>query len=254
MTPPTTVGAELLAAARTALAAAGEPSRAAAQQRYMKSALPFHGVAMPEVRRIARTLSLRTRFTSTAGLAAAVRALWHGATHREERYVALELLGARRHRLLRTFELVGLYEELIVSGAWWDLIDGLAPARLAELQDIAPDATRALLLTWSRSDNLWLRRAAVLSQLKRKSATDPALLAQLIAPSLSHPAFFVQKAIGWALREYAYIAPAWVDDYVTAHGDRISALARREGTKHLRKLTAGADTVARPKRRKSISE
>ncbi len=122
---------------------------------------------------------------------------------------------------------------MIRSGAWWDLVDGvshrLCGLLLAHRDDIAP-----VLRTWSRDSDRWIRRASITSQLGAKSATDPALLAAVIEPNLADPDFFIRKAIGWALRDFAATDPDWVRQFVERHTLEISALSRREA---LRKLT-----------------
>ena len=120
---------------------------------------------------------------------------------------------------------------LICTKSWWDTVDilikpvGALVARFPEL--------RRAVLAWSRADNFWLRRAAIEHQLLRKQATDEALLAQIIENNLAVPEFFVQKAIGWALRDYAKTKPAWVMAFLQTHQAAMTALAVREASKHL---------------------
>ena len=107
---------ELVAAVRGGVAELADPVKAPQMQRYMRSAMPFRGVQAPAWRPLARRLARERPLVDVAVLAATVRELWHGAQFREERYVALELTLGRRWR---TLELLPLYEELIVDGAWW---------------------------------------------------------------------------------------------------------------------------------------
>ncbi len=88
-----------------------------------------------------------------------------------------------------------------------------------------------LVRAWSVDDDLWMRRIAIISQLGRRDRVDATLLADVIAPNLGDPEFFIRKALGWALREYARVAPEWVRHYVTTHD--LSPLSRREAMKHL---------------------
>src|SRR5262249_42004961 len=131
-----------------------------------------------------------------------VGALWDEAGYREEKYAALELIAFRRYSAYRTLEALPLYERLIVSGAWWDLVDGLATHEIGDLLRRYPVEMGATLLGWSQGDDPWLRRTSIICQVGFKSATDQALLYACIAPSLGERGFFVRKAIGWALREY----------------------------------------------------
>lgn len=126
-----------------------------------------------------------------------------------------------------------MVEEMIATGAWWDLVDAIATRPLGEILSRHPGAVRAELLAWSKGEDLWLRRAAILAQLHFREATDRGLLARLIEPSLGRREFFLAKAIGWALRHFARTDPAWVRDYVARHRSRLAPLSVREATKHL---------------------
>ena len=116
-------------------------------------------------------------------------------------------------------------------GSGGTITDELAH-RLADLHDARPDETAALARRWSRDDDFWIRRIAILSQLGRGARLDPQLLADVIAPNLGDREFFIRKAIGWALREYARVDPRWVGAFAATH--ELSPLSRREALKHLR--------------------
>jgi 3-methyladenine DNA glycosylase AlkD len=164
---------------------------------------------------------------------ATVRTLWDQASYREERYAALELVAYKRYAPFRTLAALQLYEYLITSGAWWDLVDGLATHEVGELLRRCPAEMRPRLLGWSRHTDLWLRRTSIICQVGFKAATDQALLYACIEPNLGEREFFLRKAIGWALREYAKANPEAVRQYVAEHADRLSGLSRREALKHL---------------------
>lgn len=239
----------LLAELRAKLEAAGDPARAAGQQRYMKSAMPYHGVANPGVKRICAEVFASYPFDDPSRWRDDVRQIWHGATHREERYGALALCGHRDARPLqglpktararapldavtRCAAALDLYEELVVSGAWWDLVDEIATHRLSALlahHRFVGDHYRR----WSRSDDLWKRRAAVIGQVGLGAETDTGLLLEVIEDNLEDRSFWLRKAIGWALRQYARTDPEWVRDTVATLGSRLSPLSRREAMKHL---------------------
>ena len=210
---------------RSALRDAADPERAAGQQTYMKSAMPFLGVRVPDARRVARTLA---RGRDAATLRATALELWVDAGFREERYAAMALLSLRP--LHGDPDLVPLVERFVRTGQWWDYTDELAH-RLADLHDARRVETAALVHRWARDPDLWIRRIAILSQLGRGIRLDPAVLADTIAPNAADPEFFLRKAIGWALREYARVAPEWVRAYVDEH--EVSPLTRREALKHL---------------------
>jgi len=227
-TSPTT---SITRALRKRLKAAGNPERAKAQQAYMKSAMPYAGVQMSDVRSIARDVLGELAFRDTDEWTRTIRALWHGAKFREERYAAIALARLPRHRAHRTPAALPLYEDLIVSGAWWDFVDEIASHLVGELLAAHPQPLRAALTEWSRDDDLWKRRTAIIAQLGFKTATDAPLLFRWIEPSLGSDEFFLRKAIGWALREYSKSAPDVVRRYVAEHVDVLSPLSRREALK-----------------------
>ncbi len=220
---------------RRALAAAADPERAVAQQAYMKSAMPYRGVATPDVRRICReAFSAHVLIESPEWQATALE-LWRTATYREERYAALELIGWRAYRGFFDTSLMPVLEEFVVDGAWWDYVDVVAINYVGRLLAEHPRTIRPELLAWSTGDHLWLRRTAILAQLKFKAATDWRLQQRLMAPSLTSAEFFLRKALGWALREYSKTDPDAVLSYVRRHGAELSGLTRREGLKVLAK-------------------
>ena len=226
-------GPRLLERIRADLAAAGDPDRAAAQRAYMRSEMPFHGVAAPELRALLRPHLAAYAPADRSAWERDVRDVWDGATHREERYAALALA---RHRLARPWQDVGslaLHRHLVVTGAWWDLVDPVASHLVGGvLRGHRPQATPEVR-AWARDDDLWLRRTAVLSQLRHREDTDTALLVETIEANLDDASFWLRKAIGWALREHARTDPAWVRAQVVRWDDRLSGLSRREALKHL---------------------
>ncbi len=175
-------------------------------QRYMKSAMPFLGVPAPGVKQTVRGVP-RELVTALD--------LWENAEFREERYAAIALLPAEPP--------FPVLERLIVEGAWWDLVDPL----------VGRVGPRPEMAEWARDENMWKRRTAIICQLHRKDDTDLALLRDAIEANLDDREFFVRKAIGWALRDYAWHNPDWVRSYVAALGARLSPLSRREALKNI---------------------
>lgn len=219
-------GARVADDIRAALRAEADPALALGQQAYMKSAMPFLGVRVPRARAIARQCAKGT--TDAASLLDAAGDLWDAASHREERYAAMTLLALRPLR--GDPRLVPVIEHMVRTGQWWDFTDELAH-RLADLHDADPVGTAALVRGWATDVDLWVRRIAILSQLGRRDRLDARLLADTIAPNAADGEFFIRKAIGWALREFARVDPGWVREYVGTHA--LSPLSRREALKHL---------------------
>jgi 3-methyladenine DNA glycosylase AlkD len=218
---------------RKALRQAGDPVKAAAMRAYMKSAMPYHGVPTPLLRQVLRTVFADVQFRSSSQWRAQVLDLWRNARFREERYAALHLAGHKLARPFQTPAAMQLYEELIVTGAWWDYVDDVAAHRVGPILREHPVAMRRRMLSWSRSRDLWKRRTAIICQLGFKAHTDLELLYACIEPSLDSQEFFLRKAIGWALRQYAWTDPAEIRRYVRTHRERLSNLSRREALKNL---------------------
>lgn len=223
----------LLARLRRELRAVADPSRAAGAQAYMKSAMPHLGVTADDLRRVCRAVFATLELPSATAWQRLVLGLWRDASFREERHAAIELTGVRPARPFQTPAALPMYERLIVEGAWWDYVDTIASHRLGPLLRAHPAPIGRAMRTWSRSRNLWKRRAAILCQLTFKRDTDLELLYACIEPSLGSREFFLRKAIGWALRQYAWTDPAEVVRYVEAHRDRLSPLSVREALKNV---------------------
>ena len=229
-----TAPAPLLSKLRRGLAAAGSRERAAGAQAYMKSAMPFHGVGAVPLRAICRRVFAAHPVEDSATWQKDVLAIWRGATFREERYAAIELTGDRRARPFQRMDALGMYEEMIVTGAWWDFVDAVASKRLGEILKNEPGPMRKAMRAWSRSDDLWKRRSAILCQITFKRNTDLDLLFELIEPSLASREFFLRKAIGWALRSYAWTDERPIVRYVEKNRTRLSPLSIREALKNVR--------------------
>ncbi|MDF0531836.1 DNA alkylation repair protein [Tsukamurella sp. 8F] len=215
----------LATAVRAELRAAADPSLAPAQQAYMKSPMPFLGVRVPAVRAAVRQIAEGEKDSGL--LQAAALDLWRSAEFREERYAALAVMALPPLR--GDVATLPVHEEMIRTGAWWDLVDEAAH-RLRELLDAAPGVS-ATIRVWSRDGDMWIRRAAIICQVGRRADTDRALLSDVVVPNLGDPEFFIRKAIGWALRDLARTAPDWVREFAARH--ELSPLSRREALKHL---------------------
>jgi 3-methyladenine DNA glycosylase AlkD len=199
----------------------------------MKSAMPFHGVDVKALRDICRRVFAEHALTSAAAWRRDVLAIWRGAKFREERYAAIELADDWRARPFQTMASLPMYEEMIVTGAWWDLVDALATKRLGDILRNEPAPMRKAMRAWSRSDDLWKRRSSILCQNTLKKDTDLAFLFATIEPSIASREFFLAKAIGWALREYAWTDPKPIVSYVEKNRARLAPLAIREALKNV---------------------
>jgi 3-methyladenine DNA glycosylase AlkD len=219
---------------RKALSAVAEPERAEPMQAYMKSQMPYLGVPTPARRKVCRALFAGVDLPTAPAWRRAVLGLWRDARYREERYAAIDLTESRHFEAFQDMAALPMYEEMIVTGAWWDYVDTIAGHRLGLLLRRYPRDMRKEMLAWSRSGDLWKRRSAILCQLTLKEKTDLDLLYATIEPALASKGFFLRKAIGWALRQYAWTDPREVDRYVRARGAELSPLSRREALRNAR--------------------
>ena len=222
------------------LAERADPARAPAMRAYMKSAMPFRGVASRGLRAASKAVFAAHPLGSFDDWRDTARALWRGAKYREDRTAAILLTGERQYSAFRTLDALPLYEEFIVTGAWWDFVDAVASQRLGELLRRYRKPMTKTMRAWSRSPDMWKRRSSIICQLSFKDATDLDLLYECIEVNLEDREFFIRKAIGWALRQYAWTDPAEVKRYVARHRDRLSGLSVREALKNVTPRVASA--------------
>ena len=200
----------------------------------MKSAMPFIGVAATPMRKACREVFSQYPLANAQEWQQAVLGIWRRAKYREERYAAIELTGYKPYRAWQSPATLPMYEEMIVTGAWWDYVDVIAAHRVGEyLLGDFPKEMKREMRRWSTGDDMWKRRTSILCQLTFKRETDLDLLYECIRPSLSSKEFFLRKAIGWALRQYAWTDPREVKRYVREHDAELSALSKREALKNL---------------------
>jgi 3-methyladenine DNA glycosylase AlkD len=239
MTTFSALDSGLVRAVRAALAGAGDPERAAGQQAYMKSSMPYRGLTSAELRALLRPLLADPVLAPASRDAwlADVRALWDRAAFREERYAALAVTAHRAARAWQDPAALGLYRHLVETGAWWDYVDLVAADRVGPILLRHRQIVTPVMRAYAVDDHLWVRRTAILAQLKHRDQTDLELLCDVIDANLEGSTygreFFIRKAIGWALRQHARVGPGWVQAFVDARGDRLSGLSRREALKHL---------------------
>lgn len=226
------IDSTFLSRVRAQLQRIADPRKAPFMQAYMKSVMPYHGVPAPALRVACKQLFREIELPTRKLWSDAVLDLWRGAQFREERYVAVALTGDKRAAAFQTLVAMPLYEEIIVTGAWWDFVDDVASHRVGPILRDYPVPMRKKMLAWGQSDNLWKRRTSIICQLGFKQNTDLDLLYTCIEASLDSKEFFLQKAIGWALRQYAWTDPAEIKRYVKRNAGRLSPLSRREALKN----------------------
>ena len=199
---------------------------ARAMKAYMRSRFEFLGVKTPARRKAAKAF-----FKKHGGADIDWRFVRQAWEHpfREMQYAALDYLETRKN-LLCPGDLPQL-KKLAQSKSWWDTIDFLD--RLAGGLIAGFPETRPVILQWSRDEDIWLRRLAIDHQLLRKDQTDQHLLEQILVNNLNQTEFFINKAIGWALRDYSKTNPEWVKNFIRQHHGKMAPLSIREASKYL---------------------
>lgn len=225
---------ELIAEIQAGFAAEANPEIASQQQAYMKSSIPYYGLKAATVRSVLKPLLKQYTLQSVEEWELAIRTLWDDVTHREEWYAAIAIARYGRYRKWRSsLDALPLYEHMIRNGAWWDVCDEIANHLVGEVLMAHREDASATMRLWSTDDHMWIRRCSILSQGAHKDQTDPDLLRDCILPSLDDTDFFSRKAIGWALRDYSRIDPAWVIAFVEEFEDRLSGLSKREAVRNI---------------------
>ncbi len=219
---------------RAALRSAAVPEDAAPMQAYMKSEMPFLGVKKTPRNQALRPLLAALPALPWEDVRDTTLELWRKAEFREERYAALAFVRKTPHpRKYYVPAALPMFEEMIVTGAWWDYVDEIAAHCVGPVVRSDPKAMSKTMRRWSKGDDLWKRRTSILCQLRFKEATDLKLLEDCMAPSIDSKEFFLRKAIGWALRDLTRFHPGWVVAYVKKHEARLSGLSRREALRNL---------------------
>jgi 3-methyladenine DNA glycosylase AlkD len=221
---------DLIAYVRSALAERADPERAPAMAAYMKTTMPFLGVGAKDLRATAKSAARRFPPADRSRYEASVLALWQ-LPHREEKHVAVAY--AREFPSFVEPASIPLYERLVRDVAWWDFVDEIAIHLVGAALLMYPDDVWSVMDRWIEDDDMWIRRTAILCQNRHRARTDERRLFRYCLARAAEKEFFIRKAIGWALREYAYTSPEAVRRYIAEHRNVLSNLSVREGGKHL---------------------
>lgn len=226
---PETVSA-IVGFVRKSLLELENPSNARHMQDYMKSKMPFRGVMSPDQKMIFREVVKRHKFNSFKLYINVIEDLWD-ADYREERYIAISI--ARKFKLYHTLEALDTYEMMIRTGEWWDYVDAISANLIGSLLVKYSDEMNPLIKGWIVDENIWIRRSAILSQLRLKEKTDKKMLFSFCKKCLHEDSFWTRKAIGWALREYSKTDPNSVHRFIQSHEKSMSTLTKREASRYL---------------------
>jgi 3-methyladenine DNA glycosylase AlkD len=195
----------------------------------MRDQFPYLGIPSPQRRAVSRQVLTGVPAPTEADLDAVARACW-ALPEREYQYFACDWLARHARRLGTGF--LATAEYLVTTKSWWDTVDTLADNVVGVIVLAHPTAV-STMDSWLDSGNLWLARSAVLHQLRYRERTDVGRLFRYCLARAGHRDFFMRKAIGWALRQYARTDPQAVRDFVQAHRDQLSPLSAREALKNL---------------------
>jgi len=212
------------------LAALKDEEQAAAMSAYMRGLFPFLGVPSPMRKQVVRRYNKAAKSLDRSELRSELDALWD-QNEREYQYAAIDLYIARKSEMQKEDE--DLITHMIKTKQWWDTIDLLATHLVGELWKNYPDIKNERSQEWLSSEDIWLNRTCLLYQLKYKDSVDTDYLTYAISKVKHKDEFFIQKAIGWALRQYSKVDATYVLDLLDDM--EITGLARREALKHINK-------------------
>jgi 3-methyladenine DNA glycosylase AlkD len=205
-----------------------DPVAAAPMKAYMRNQFDYLGIKTPEQRQLFKGFIVEHGLPDLDDLAPILLDLWD-LPEREFQYAALGLLGRFENQLPAEF--IDTIETLLTTKSWWDTVDSLAGNTVGGHFKRFPAVRDATLKRWRISDDFWLRRTCILFQLGYKSETDFNLLKDIIRENLGSKEFFINKAIGWALRQYTRVDPDGVRAFVVE--TPLAPLSAREALKWL---------------------
>lgn len=194
---------------------------------YMKHRFKYLGITSPERKSLLKSIFKNMKWTREMVLDF-VNYCWE-SKYRELHYAGLDILMKQISHL--KLEDLAFLEKLVLKNSWWDTVDGLAVNCIGKILIKDEKTKNQMVHNWADSENIWLRRTAILHQLKYKKLVDVKLMELTLSKAKGTKEFFLNKAIGWMLREYAKSEPEYVRNYCNTHD--ISNLSRREALKHL---------------------
>ena len=205
------------------------PENAFAMAKYMKNNFPFFGIKTEERRRIFKEIWKENK-NEVAENAREIALELYSKQEREFQYCAIEILIKELKRNYKKHD-IQLIEKLILNSSWWDSVDTIAKYILGEYLLEFPLETKNVIERFSNSENMWLNRSAILFQLGYKQKTNPDFLFSECLKQSHSKEFFIQKAIGWALREYAKSNPEAVKEFVKT--SNLKPLSTKEALKNM---------------------
>jgi 3-methyladenine DNA glycosylase AlkD len=209
--------------------AAADSERSLTMSKYMKGLFVFHGIPSPKRKDIQKEWYNSINKNGNVEIRTLILELWN-QNEREFHYAAIDLLIRQPKKFILASD-NELMEYLITTHSWWDSVDLVTAHYVGNYCSQFPIEGAKLIEKWRKSDNIWLNRSCLLYQLKYKKETDFELLSSLIEQYQRKKEFFIQKAIGWSLREYSKTNPTAVKAFIEKVN--LQGLAKREGSKYL---------------------
>jgi len=203
-------------------------AHASGMKAYMLNQFNFAGIKTPLRDSIVHPFLKEHKLTSATMLEKIVKELWK-MDHRELQYAAIDLF--KTHHALWKPGSIKMIEYCITHKSWWDTVDGIASDWLWTFFELYPELKLPVTKTWNQSNNIWLQRSSLLFQKRARKNTNTQLLSTYILHLSSSKEFFIQKAIGWALREYSKTDPDWVSNFVAK--SKLAPLSKREALKRI---------------------
>jgi len=199
------------------------------QKAYMRHQFQFYGLKATVRREIQKPFFIKEYLPQKSEIEHIIKTLWE-KPQREYQHFAQELA----FKYVKQLELkdINLFEFMVTNKSWWDTVDFIANKLMGEYFKTFPNQKEKYVTKWLKSDNMWLQRSALLFQLKYKNKIDTVLLSSTIKSLLNSKEFFINKAIGWVLREYSRTNPNWVIEFV--NNTELSTLSKKEALRLLK--------------------
>jgi len=217
-----------LTSLKQAFEKAANETEAKGMKAYMLNQFEFYGVKTPQRDAIVKAFLKINRIEKYNELEKVVKCMW-SQKEREWQYAAIDLLAS--HSTLWRASTIQLIQYCLIHKSWWDSVDSIGSDWLPKYFSLFPEKQISITQKWNQSNNMWLQRSSILFQRSYKKNTDTELLAKYILQQQSSKEFFIQKAIGWALREYSKTNPKWVKSFVEKQD--LAPLSKREALKKI---------------------
>jgi len=205
------------------------PKQAMSMSKYMRDQFQFYGIKSPLRKELVKEIKAVIKPTAAKEYQEFIQLLWNDP-HRECQYIATDLMGTIKRKM--DVDWIDFLQQLILNKSWWDTVDFLAPNLLGNIFSRNVEVGHVYTDKWIESNNIWLQRSALIYQLRYKDEVDFERLTRYILQRKDSNEFFVQKAAGWALRQYSKFEPDKVSFFLSNHQD-LSNLTKREGSKYL---------------------